>query len=256
MCLIVFAWQSSKDYPLIVAANRDEFHRRPTQDAHWWPDQPEILAGRDLQAGGTWFAAGKNSRFAAITNYREPSFTKGRYRSRGELVTQFVAGDLDPLKFGDSIDGAEYSAFNLLAADFRNGKESMVYFSNRGDEPTELTPGIYGLSNATLDTPWSKLTRSKKGLQTLLESGSANASTLMRVLADRVTSLDDINEDVNEDSLSFEKAKAITAPFIVTEEYGTRCSTVLLCHASGKVEFFEQRFDPAGQKTGHSQFSF
>ena len=97
MCLIVFAWQTSKDYPLIVAANRDEFHQRPTQDAHWWPDRPEILAGRDLQAGGTWLAVGKHSRFAAITNYREPSFTKGQYRSRGELVTQFVAGTFDPM---------------------------------------------------------------------------------------------------------------------------------------------------------------
>ena len=117
MCLIAFAWCAHTDYQLIVAANRDEFHSRPTQDAHWWPDHPDILAGRDLQAGGTWLAANKAGRFATITNYREQSFTRGNYHSRGELVTEFMSGNRGPAQYSRDIDGAEYAGFNLLTAE-------------------------------------------------------------------------------------------------------------------------------------------
>ena len=116
MCLIVFAWNEHPEYRLILAANRDEFHRRPAQDAHWWPDQPDILAGRDLQAGGTWLALGRTGRFATVTNYRELSNTKGSYRSRGELVTGFVNSEKDPALFSTSIAGADYAGFSLLCA--------------------------------------------------------------------------------------------------------------------------------------------
>lgn len=248
MCLIAFAWRAHKNYPLIVAANRDEFHARPTADAHWWSEHPEILAGRDLQAGGTWLAVNKAGRFSTITNYREQSLTQDNYRSRGDLVTQFVSGNRDPSDFCDAIDGTNYAGFNLLTAD----EHSISYVSNRGDAQTELAPGVYGLSNASLDTPWSKLTRTRQRLTELIRSDSVNEASLLQALSDRETAI----EDASSEHPSLQRARAITAPFIITEDYGTRCSTVVLWHASGKKEFVEQRFDASGEVTGTSRFSF
>jgi uncharacterized protein with NRDE domain len=252
MCLIVFAWNQHPDYRLILAANRDEFHRRPTQDAHWWPDKPSILAGRDLQAGGTWLALNRKGRFATITNYREQTFTKAHHNSRGELVTEFVNGDQDPASFSRGIDGPGYAGFNLISADFNDDNPSISYVSNRDDPVTELDAGIYGLSNASLDTPWVKLTRSKASLTQLIADDDINETSLMRILADKEIA----KEDADTEYLSIKQARAITAPFIITEDYGTRCSTVLLWHNSGKVEFTERRFDAMGGQTGQSRFTF
>jgi uncharacterized protein with NRDE domain len=252
MCLIVFAWNQHPDYRLILAANRDEFHSRPTQDAHWWPDQPDILAGRDLQAGGTWLALSKAGRFATVTNYREQVITQGRYRSRGELVTRFVSGEKEPACFSRHVNGADYAGFSLLSANLSAAIPSMSYISNRGDPLTELDAGVYGLSNASLDTPWAKLTRSKQRLDRLIRENTISETSLMRILADRETA----QEDAVSGPLPATQARAITAPFIVTDEYGTRCSTVLLWHNSGPMEFTERRFDPGGTQTGQSRFSF
>lgn len=248
MCLVVFAWNAHKDYRLILAANRDEFHGRPTEDAAWWPDNPDMLAGRDLQAGGTWLAISRSGHFATVTNYREQSFTKGDHRSRGELVSQFVNGGDDPLSYCQGLDGADYSGFNLLAAN----EHSMTYVSNRGDEPAELGAGIYGLSNASLDTPWSKTTRSKKRLRKLIQADAVSESNLMEILMNQETA----KEDAITGHLSAEVATALTAPFIINEDYGTRSSTLLLWHASGNIDFIEQRFDLRGQDIGRSRFSF
>lgn len=248
MCLIVFAWQQHKDYDLIVGANRDEFHLRPTQKAGWWPDYPELLAGRDLQAGGTWLGVTRSGRFATITNYREQSFTRGSYRSRGALVSDFLLGVQSPDQFSTEVDGDGYAGFNLLTADV----QSMSYVSNRGDAMADMPPGIYGLSNASLDTAWSKVNRSKAQLRGLIDSDNVNETTLLRILADRQTA----TEDVNSEHLSFDQAKAITAPFIVTSNYGTRCSTLILRRRDGKTDFIEQRFDATGAITGTSRFSF
>jgi len=252
MCLIVFAWNQHPDYRLILAANRDEYHRRPTQDAHWWPDQPNILAGRDLQAGGTWLALGRTGRFATVTNYRELSLAKRRIRSRGELVTDFLRSDSDPTRFSASIEDADYAGFSLLCATLTGDKPSMSYVSNRNDPLVELDNATYGLSNASLDTPWVKLTRSKQRLNELMQDDNVNETSLMRILADREIA----KEDVNSERLPIDQARAITAPFVITEEYGTRSSTVLLWHTSGKAEFIERRFDAAGKQTGQSRFSF
>jgi uncharacterized protein with NRDE domain len=252
VCLIVFAWNQHPDYRLILAANRDEFHSRPTQDAHWWPDQPNILAGRDLQAGGTWLALSRAGRFATVTNYREQAFTKAHHKSRGELVTDFVNSDKSPASFSRSIDGPDYAGFNLISADLRDESSSISYVSNRDDPLAELDAGIYGLSNATLDTPWVKLTRSKERLTALIADDDVNQTSLMRILGDREIAKDDADTEY----LSIEQARAITAPFIVTEEYGTRCSSILLWRNSGEVEFVERRFDASGDQTGQSQFTF
>jgi uncharacterized protein with NRDE domain len=249
MCLIVFAFRARPDYPLILAANRDEFHARPAEAMRWWLDQPELLAGRDLEAGGTWLGIGKSGRFAAVTNYREDLEQHHRGRSRGELVTGFVTGTEPPLSWCRNLRSGHFRGFSLLAADARE----MAYVSNRGDRARRLEPGIYGLSNASLDTPWTKVLRSKEALQTLLRRDRPEAAELFRILADREPAASD---DYAGTGLAPGMARAISAPFITTHEYGTRCSTALLVDSSGQVEIHERRFDNAGQTVGEQTFEF
>ncbi len=249
MCLVVFAWQAHPQYRLILAANRDESHRRPTQDAHWWPDNDSILAGRDLQAGGTWLAVSKSGRFATVTNFREGQKSRAGLSSRGTLVTSFVAESSSVGAFESSIANGDYAGFSLLVSD----GESMSYLSNRDDLEAKLDPGIYGLSNASLDTPWSKVARAKAGLDSLIDSDSVNETELMRLLADRTPAAVD---DVEAEDLPFEIARALTAPFIVAPDYGTRSSTTVLWGKDDVIDFCERRFDPSGKTTGESRFRF
>jgi uncharacterized protein with NRDE domain len=249
MCLVVFAWKSHPDYKLILAANRDEFHRRPSQEAHWWPDLPDVLAGRDLQAGGTWLAAARSGRFATVTNYREQQRPHAGLRTRGEIVTNFVSTDVDAMTYVSSIAGENYAGVSVLAADDGN----ICYVSNRGDEPTCLSPGIYGLGNASLDTPWSKLIRTKEALTALIDANNVNTTGLLRLLGDKTLAP---SAQVDSSELPFKLARALTAPFIVSDTYGTRCSTVLLIANDGRVEFFERRFAADGTANGDSNFNF
>jgi uncharacterized protein with NRDE domain len=248
MCLVVLAIGQNDRYPLILAGNRDEFHGRPTQDAEWWPDRPDVVGGRDLQAGGTWLALHRSGRFATVTNYRDAEPVSSRFRSRGHLVTGFLESDEPPLDYLEAIDGT-YAGFNLIVGDARQ----VAYLSNRGEGPQELSAGLYGLSNALLDGPWYKVERSKQTLRTLLDRKTINETTLLRLLDDRA--LGPVEEaDTNRLGLSI--ARAITAPFIVTPEYGTRCSTIVTADNSGRWRMTERRFDPAGVSTGESRFTF
>ena len=249
MCLVVFAWQSHPQYRLILAGNRDESHRRPTQDAHWWPDDESILAGRDLQAGGTWLAVSKSGRFAAVTNFREGQTGKTRRKSRGALVTDFVAGSLSPEAYESSIADRLYAGFSLLISD----GEAMSYLSNRDELEARLDSGIYGLSNASLDTPWSKVERAKASLESLIDNGGVNETELMRILADQTPA--DV-DDIDAGDLPFEIARALTAPFIVAPDYGTRSSSTVLWGKDGVIDFCERRFDSSGKTTGESRFRF
>lgn len=249
MCLVVLAFRVSDDNPVVLAANRDEFHARPTREAHWWPDDADILAGRDLQAGGTWLGVHRSGRFATVTNYRDADAPAGSYASRGGLVTDFLAGDQAPLDYLQSIDGDAFAGFNLLVGD----TQGVGYLSNRGGGLRELPPGIYGLSNATLDTPWEKVERSKSRLAGLLESQQVNDTSLMELLGDNARGP---ASEVRDERLPFDIAHAITAPFIVTDDYGTRCSTVVRAESSGRWHFLERRFGPQGGQTGDSSYSF
>ena len=249
MCLVVFAWKAHPDYQLVLAANRDEFHRRPSQELHHWPDRPGVLAGRDLRAGGSWLAMHENGRFATVTNYREMARTEASLESRGALVTDFVSGAASAGAFATSINGDRFAGFSLLAAD----GDDLYYVSNRGDAPQRLDPGVYGLSNASLDTPWPKVLRSQDALRRLLESGPINETSLFRLMADRTCV--PVSE-VDSEHLPFIVARAISAPFIVTPDYGTRCSTVLLWSNQGSVKLSERRFDANGNSEGESRFSF
>jgi uncharacterized protein with NRDE domain len=249
MCLVLLAHRVHPGLPLIVAANRDEFHARPAQKMHWWVEKPDIIAGRDLQAGGTWLGVHKSGRFATVTNFRDALPPSGRRSSRGHLVTEFLESDRSPLDFVRSIDGGRYAGFNLLVAD----REELAYLSNRDGASGELPPGIYGVANATLDTPWPKVERTKAELERLIANANVNESELLRLLEDRRPAP---ARDVESGRLPFEKAHALSAPFIVLPDYGTRCTTVLTRDTEGRVRISERRFSPDGRSTGQSDFNF
>jgi uncharacterized protein with NRDE domain len=249
VCLVILAWQQHPDFPLVVAGNRDEFHSRPTKGLHWWPDKPDIVGGRDLQAAGTWLALNRNGRFATVTNYRDAQLPKGHLRSRGHLVTGFLDSSDPAMEYLSRIDGAAYAGFNLLVSD----GASLAWFSNRSDSPRILPPGIYGLSNALLDSPWHKVVRARSALQRLISEDKVNATELLRILDDR--SKAPVSE-VEADRLPFATAHAISAPFIVLPDYGTRSSTVALCDSAGKWCLQERRFDPSGVLTGDTSLRF
>lgn len=255
MCLIVFAWRAHPEYPLVLAANRDEFHARPAAPLDWWSDAPGIAGGRDLQASGTWLALARSGRFATVTNYREDLAPHPGARTRGELVTNFLESHDTALRFAGALDGEAYAGFSLLAGELGN-REQLVYVSNRGDPARRLESGLYGLSNASLDTPWPKLLRSKRRLQELVEDDTLDADALFALLGDREPGSSEDIADAIADDLPPEMMRAIAAPFVVSPAYGTRCSTVVLVHGSGSARILERRFDPGGAPTGESQIEF
>ncbi len=249
MCLIALNFGQHPDLPLILAANRDEFHRRPSQDAHWWPDKPDVVGGRDLQAGGTWLALHRNGRFATVTNYRDARAPEPGHLSRGHLVIGFLDSDLSPAEYLGTVEEGRYAGFNLLVGT----RHQVAYLSNREDGTRSLAPGTYGLSNALLDGPWHKVERSKERLASLVARGAVTETELMRLMNDRNKAP---AAAVETDHLDFRTAHAITAPFIVMPDYGTRCTTIVLADNDGNWRFTERRFDPTGRRTGEATFTF
>lgn len=245
MCLILVAWQAHPWFPLVVAANRDEFHTRPSREAERWSEDPRIAGGRDLEAGGTWLALGEGGRFAAVTNVREPGVPKGA-RSRGELPRDYLLGTTPPEAFAASLDGSAYSGFNLLLAD----AGSLWYLSNRDGGPRQLKPGIYGVSNHLLDTPWPKLASAKDRFALALP-GLPAMEGLFEILADREI-VPDHRLPATGVSLAWERL--LSAIFVVSEAYGTRASTVVTRDREGRLRLEERRFGPAGDPRGTSSF--
>ncbi|HEV2131169.1 MAG TPA: NRDE family protein [Longimicrobiaceae bacterium] len=252
MCLILLAHRIHPEYPLVFAANRDEFYARPTAPAGYWDDAPEVLAGRDLQAGGTWMGITPGGRWAAVTNYRDLASERPGARSRGELVSQFLRSRDTPEAYLRQIAdrAAEYNGFNLLVAD----REQLWYFSNRGGEPRELGPGVYGLSNHLLDTPWPKVVRGKQALSALLEDGAAPApEPLFEILADADPAPE---AELPETGVGREWERALSSLFIATPTYGTRASTVLLIDHSGRATFVERTFSAGSPAPAEISFQF
>ena len=249
MCLIAFSVFPDARHALILAGNRDEFHARPTATLSWWSDKPDILGGRDLEAGGTWLATSRSGRFAAVTNSRDAVPREGSFRSRGLLITDFLESDGAPLDFLAGIHGDLYAGFNLIAGD----RQSVAYTSNRDGEARELAPGTYALSNAVLDTPWHKVEYARQALQSLQAEDRLSDGDLFELLADR-TRADPAQ--VDNERLPFELAHAITAPFIAQTGYGTRSSSILRVERGGAIRFSERNFDENGSPVGESLRSF
>jgi len=239
MCVIYFAYQHLSDAPLVLIANRDEFYERPSVAAGYWDDAPDIYGGRDLVSGGTWLGVTRSGRIAAVTNYRDPSAAIGS-RSRGELVAGFLRSGLSPRSYIQEIqsDASEFSGFNLIVGQM--GEESeMFYFSNRGGGPIEITPGIYGLSNHLLNTPWPKVRKGRERFAELLATGSATDDNLFGLLSDETLAPDD---ELPSTGIPFEKEKALSAIFIKTTGYGTRCSSVVRFDRNYDWSFEERVF--------------
>jgi uncharacterized protein with NRDE domain len=248
VCLLVLAWEAHPRYRLIVAANRDEYHDRPSAALAPWTDASQILAGRDLRAGGTWLGVDQRRRFAVLTNYREQSGTAPAAPSRGALIPGYLLEAHSPAQYlrtlGPQAD--RYGGFNLLLAD----ADSLWYASNR-TAPFErrLAPGVYGLSNHRLDTPWPKLTRVRRAFeQWLAEATPADAPAGLLAL------LDDRRPAGLCDYPSGSRERALAAPFVEHPQFGTRCSTVLLLEPDGAIWMRERAFDRQGRPTAERDY--
>jgi len=257
MCLILFALDAHPRYRLLVAANRDEHFARPTAPAAFWADAPGVLAGRDLDKGGTWFGVGTDGRFAAVTNFRGAAPVPGG-PSRGALAVDYLRGDCSPAGFIDALAprAAEYQGFSLLLGD----AASMRYYSNRLDAApaggVAVAAGIHGLSNHLLDTPWPKVERGRRALEAALAlEPDTREHALLATLSDRTPPPDE-HLASHGAPLSFERALA--APFIHAPErdYGTRCSTLLSIDHDGRVSFVEHTWNRLGQPAGCARHDF
>jgi uncharacterized protein with NRDE domain len=236
MCLILLAWRTRDDYPLVLAANRDEFYGRPSAPAQFWEDQPGVLGGRDLEKGGTWLAVSRSGRLAAVTNYREGRSRRAAARSRGELVADFVAGTDEPERYLARLASsrADYDGFNLLVGSLWDG---MAYYSNRGGAPHGLQPGVHGLSNHLLNSPWPKVERGKAGLLDLLAAPEHElVPALFSLLEDQTPPPDHLLPDTG---VGHAWERVLSTAFIRTPDYGTRCTTVIVADARGQVRFIE-----------------
>jgi len=250
MCLILFSFEPDSPEPLIVLANRDEFHARPTAQAFPWDNERDMVAGQDLKSGGTWLGVSSKGRFAAVTNYRQLSDMQPGELSRGELPVSFLMSDTPAMEYLELVASAEdaYSGFNLLVYD---GNE-LGYWSNRsGQAPSNVSPGIHGLSNALLDTSWPKVETGKQAVQELLEAGRDADMDWMRVLSDRTQASDDALPNTG---VGLEKERMLSPRCIVSPDYGTRCSSWVRIHASGRVEFEERTWIPADLPNPHVRF--
>lgn len=263
MCLVVFAWRVHPRYPLVLAANRDEFFNRPAAPAHWWTDAPHLLAGRDLEAGGTWLGFNRNGHFAALTNYRDPSRRASGAPSRGALVRDALEDTRDAAtSLHDLASWAEaYAAFNLLVSD---GEQLGVLESTTG-AVRMLPPGVYGLSNHLLDTPWPKLLKARTGLEHALTalpeladarsqaSEDALVSALLALMRDP-TPADDPH--LPETGVSLEWERWLSPAFIRAPGYGTRCSSVVLRDATALTRFVEWTWDVHGELRSQVEHRF
>jgi uncharacterized protein with NRDE domain len=241
MCLVLLAVDTHPDYALVVAANRDEFYDRPTARAGFWEDAPQVLAGRDLRAGGTWLGIDRGGRLAAVTNYRQGQREPEAARSRGRLVADFLIGRSDAGAHVARVEreAALYNGFNLIAGD----GEALYYFSNREGRVRSLGPGVYGLSNHLLDSPWPKVTTGKSGLSALLAGGGDPLPGLFELLSDSGVAADHLLPSTG---VSREWERLLSAAFIRSEAYGTRSSTVVLFGRDRRVLFVERSFGPDG----------
>lgn len=250
MCLILVAWRVHPDYPLVVAANRDEFFPRPTAPAAFWNDAPQVLAGRDLEAGGTWMGITREGRFAALTNFRDPAQMRKDAPSRGRLVADFLTGSDEPQSYLKRIAsyGSRCNGYNLLVG---NG-ESLWWASNMGGEARKLEPGVYGVSNHLLDTPWPKVGAGKTALAAAID-GLPDEQALFELLRDDGIHPDDA---LPRTGVPLEWERLLSSAFVKSPGYGTRGSTLLCVDREGWIAFDEQTWLPGAQRGERLRYRF
>tara|TARA_B100001094_G_scaffold328511_1_gene389073 strand:- start:990 stop:1775 length:786 start_codon:yes stop_codon:yes gene_type:complete len=257
MCLIILAHHIRPHLPLIVIANRDEFFNRPTESAAFWKAKlhdPEILAGKDLEANGTWLGITRNGKFAAVTNMRETSQKTSNPISRGQLPLEFLSSKKSPIKFATELTAKfpRYSGFNLLLAD----KNSLIYLNSSTKSVSELQPGIYGLSNGLLNANWPKINQGKKQLKNLINKDiELTTDSLISMLSDRSIAPDEFLPNTG---ISIELERQLSSSFVTIPErhYGTLCSTAVIISRDGLTRFDEQSFDEAGNPAKRQYFEF
>jgi len=251
MCLIIFGLEAHPQYKLVLIANRDEFYARPSMAAHFWEEHPHLLAGKDLQGGGTWLGINKKGKFSALTNYRDPLNIRTDTPSRGELNTNYLLGDADPLKymFRVQFKASQYNGFNLLTGD----KDDLFYYSNYSKSIQKINQGIFGLSNHLLNADWYKIGLGKEKLENYLQNNeNLDITDLLAIMNDESKPED---EKVQQTGLSLEQEKMLSSMFIRSPKYGTCCSTVLLWDRKNHITFAERTYiEGVADKTNEYSF--
>ena len=252
MCLLFLAIDTHPDFRIVAAANRDEFYDRPTRRMHVWEDHDQVIAGRDLERGGTWFGVNRAGCWAAVTNFREKDAPRS-HTSRGALVSDYLTSGSSPDDYVHGVAAAAqcYSGFNLVAGTLARA----VYFSNRENSVRPLTRGVYGLSNHLLDTPWPKVRAGKQNLLELMVRGQIDTDSLFFILNDKKQAAD---EELPVSGMGIEWERLLSSAFISGNAYGTRSSTILLVDRDNRLKLEERTYgpDPSGSPSGYTSIAY
>ncbi len=252
MCLIVFAYKVHPEYPLILATNRDESYHRPTQSAEFWNDHPDLLAGKDLKAGGTWMGITKSHRFAALTNFRNMNSIRNDAPSRGQIVKNYLTSEVSASEFFDSIKNQsdKYNGFNLLYGQ----SDDLYYFNNIENRLQRVQPGYHTLSNAFLDTDWPKSKQALNNFKEVIGSDPMDYDQLFTLLQNTKRFPDKLLPSTG---LSREKERVVSSVFILSDDYGTRSSTLVYANPDRESTFIEKTYRPGTADPNHTvEFSF
>ena len=251
MCLIVFANKVLEDYKFIFAANRDEFYNRPSKQAEFWTEHHDLLAGKDLQAGGTWMGITRQGRFAAITNFRDLKNHRNDAPSRGNLTLNFLVKDITPEEYYNKLKSSlsSYNGFNLLLGNV----DELFYFSNKTEGLQKLEPDIHGISNAILDTPWPKVEKSKRQLKHLIEQQNIHPWEVLKLLDDTSLAKD---EELPDTGVGLELERILSPIFIKSDKYGTRSSTIVTVDKNNNVRFVEKTYFANTGRFSNKDFNF
>lgn len=238
MCLIFISVNNHPHYKLIVAANRDEFYERRTLPAHFWEDHPHIVGGRDGEASGTWMAMSKQGKISMVTNYRDPYNINPKAPSRGQLVSDFLLNGDKPNDYLNQVEkrGKAYNGFNLVVG----SPDELYYYSNYKQGIEKIPPGLHGLSNHLLNTPWPKVERGVEKMKSMLDSKEVEPAKLFDVLYDDQPAP---KEKLPDTGVGQERELVLSSMFIKSPNYGTRCSTVVMVDRSNQVQYSERVYD-------------
>jgi len=251
MCLIVFANNTHPKYKLLFAANRDEFYNRHSEQAEFWKEHPNLLAGKDLQAGGTWMGITKLGRFAAITNFRDLKNHRTDAPSRGNLTLDFLVNDVTAEEYYNKLKPilSNFNGFNLILGDV----DELYYFSNKTEELQKLESGIHGISNAVLDTPWPKVEKSKRQLKHLIEQKNIHPWEILNLLDDTSLAKD---EELPDTGVGIDIERMLSPIFLKSKEYGTRSSTIVTVDKQNNVRFVEKTYFANTGRFSNRDFNF